>query len=291
MENNEINLFPELEETQPQQPAAPAEAAPVEAAAPAATIDAVKNGANAAMKKVKALPKTLFIGIGAAIAAVVAIILAFSLLGNSYKSPVKLAEKSANQKTYVAQDKQILKQLNGLCTGDVRAILNIRKKADDYKDSLADDKESFKDTIEDMKEEYGNNYKYTYKIEDKEKLEKEDLREVRDSLDAAYDQIKKLEKETKDWDSDDWEDLAEELGISKNNAKKLLKNCKKLAKKLSSAKVTAGYELEITRTLKGSELDEPEETEITMTVYKVNGRWVSYSALMMLMSLASGIGF
>ena len=47
----------------------------------------------------------------------------------------------------------------------------------------------------------------------------------------------------------------------------------------------AGYELTVTVTLSGSELDEPEEDEITMTVYKVNGRWVSEDALETLVSM------
>ena len=90
-----------------------------------------------------------------------------------------------------------------------------------------------------------------------------------------------------DLDSDDYEDIADELGISKSQAKKVVKIAKSVGKKLKKAKVTKGYELEVVRILKGSELDEPEESDSTVYVYKVNGRWISSSHIIALYAFLS----
>ena len=87
-----------------------------------------------------------------------------------------------------------------------------------------------------------------------------------------------------DMTSEDYKEMAESMGITKEQAKKIVKQYKSIANTLKKVKITKAYEPTLTQTITGSELDEPEVTEdIKMTVYKVNGRWVSASALRMLL--------
>ena len=117
------------------------------------------------------------------------------------------------------------------------------------------------------------------------------MKDFRDSLrDRADNLADSIDDFIDEAESEDWEDMADEMGISKSQAKELAKAALKLAKKLKSAKITAGYELSGTRTLTGKELDEPIESEWSMVVYKVDGRWISSSALSMLYMLASSLG-
>lgn len=241
--------------------------------------------------KLKALPKKVWIMIGAGAAALVAAIVLIAILTNTYKTPVSIMQSLENRKSYISSQDALLKQLNGYATKEVKAIIKIAKKAEDYKEDLKEDKEDFKESIEEMKEEYGSNYKIKYKVEDKEKLDRDDVKDFRDSLrDRAKSLAESIDEFIDEADSDDWEDMADEMGISKSQAKDLAKAALKLAKKLKSAKITAGYELSGTRTLSGKELDEPMESEWSMVVYKVDGRWVSQSTLSSLYFLAAALG-
>ena len=134
--------------------------------------------------------------------------------------------------------------------------------------------------VEEFEDEYGKNYKFYYEIEDKEKIDKDDLKdlqeELRDLADEYYDEVK-------DIDNDDLEDWADDADLKLSDAKKLKNEAVSLCKKAKKAKITAGYELDVTYYVKGSELDEPEELyEATITVYKVNGKWVSYDTVVQL---------
>lgn len=231
----------------------------------------------------KSNPKKYGILCGGILTGVIVFIVVISLvlgaLFNNYKTPVKLMEKNRNSKSFSSYMDRSIDMLNGFCKSEMKAILKVYKSSDDYKDDMEDAKDEFADQIEDMKDEYGSNYKYTYTITDKERLEKEDLKKFRDELRNAADSLEAQIDEADDYDSDDWEDIADDAGISKAQAKKLYNAMDDVRKVLKKAQVTDGYELEVTIALTGSELDEPEENEMTIRVYKVDGRWISSSAM------------
>ncbi len=220
-------------------------------------------------------------GLVGLVVVIVALVLVVGALANSYKTPIKTMQKYANAKTYYTSYDRSLDMLNGFCEDEMKEIVKLYKSTDEYKDNIEDEKDDFKDEIEDLKDEYGKNYKYTYKITYKEKLEKDDLKEFRDELRDTAKSLESVAELTEDYDSDDWEDMADEMGFDgeKSKAKKFIKSVEKLGKALKSAKVTDGYELEVTVILTGSELDEPEERDMTINVYKVDGRWISSSGL------------
>ena len=221
--------------------------------------------------------KKLLVIAGAAVVAVIALILIISLFKgpNKYTTPLDLEMDLENAKTYKAYEKAQLNLSNGLAESEAKDLLKIMKKADDY------DEDDMKDMIEEMVEgyedEYGKNYKFYYEIEDKDKIDKDDLKDIEDEL---QDNARDMYDEIKDTDVDDLEEYFEEMGLKKSDAKKVKSIMEDFYKGLKKAKISAGYELEVTYLVKGSELDEPEElyTE-TIEVYKVNGRWVSLDNL------------
>jgi len=214
------------------------------------------------------------IALAALVVVILLIVLVVDLITNTYKTPVKLMEKYANKQSYYDMYDTQAELSNGFLTSEYKAMAKIYKSTDEYKEGLADKKEDFEDNIAELKEKYGSNYKYTYKITDKEKLDKDDLKDYRDNLRNMADMYEKQIENSKDYDADDWADIADNMGISKANAKKYYKILEKVRKKYATAKVTDGYKLEVTVTLTGSELDEPIESEREITVYKVNGRWI-----------------
>ena len=222
----------------------------------------------------KGLPKKAIIGV-AVVALVVILILTFSGGPNKYTTPLDLEMAVENAKTYKAQEKAELNMTNGLAESEMKTLLKIMKKSEEYD---ADDlKEEVEEMVEDYEDEYGKNYKFYYEIEDKDKLDKDDCKDAQDALRDRFDQ---MYDELKDVESEDLEELADMLGIKKSDAKKMANTMKDYYKKMKKAKVSAGYELEVTYLVDGKELDEPEELyERTVTVYKVNGRWTTLSDL------------
>lgn len=217
----------------------------------------------------------IFIGVVAAlIVIVIALITIGSLAGNNYKTPIKNYEKILNLKADTLE-KSVELNTNGFTEKEIKFILKVMKKS--QQDQFDDYEDSIKDKIDEYKDEYGKNFKYTIKINEKEKLEKSELKDFRDKLRKLGDELESIEEKTKEYTSDDWDDMAEELDVSKSTAKSLVSDIKKLGKVLDKAEVKKGYKLDITITLKGSELDEPEERDTEILVYKVNGRWISSS--------------
>lgn len=278
----EAPVAPYVEMTVPEEPAAPAEeqiAADVqetEEVIPEDELTEVFEMPEEPKKKKKGLKFWLITGISAAVAIAATVLVLVLFVFNTYKTPIKLIEKQANAKKASAVLDGRVKALNGFCEDEYKEMLKIMKKSDNYEDTL----EYYEESIDYNKDEYGSNYKIKYKIVDKEKLDKDELREIRDTI--REDGERQLE-DWEDMDDEDYEDAADAMGITKSQAKKYYKAMESVAKTLKKAKVTEGYVLTVSVTITGSELDEPEEDEYEISVYKVNGRWVSSSALSMLL--------
>lgn len=234
----------------------------------------------AVWEKIKAVPKKVWIGIGAGVAAILALILCLSIFTNTYKTPVKAMQNIENNKKASATYNKRAAALNGFCEKEYKQLINIIKKSDDYEDYL----DNWEDTIDSKKDRYGDNYKYTYKVEDKDKLDKDELKAMQKNLRSLG---RSLADASEDMDSDDYDEMADNAGIKKGQAKKFVKIAEKIGKKLKNAKVTAGYTLTLEGKLTGSEVDDSEPIEDTITVYKINGRWVSEKALNYLFSALS----
>lgn len=222
------------------------------------------------LDKIKAVPKKIWAFVGAGIAALVVIAVVLSMLGNTYKTPIKAAEKLLNSKSV----KQVIDRapalLNGFGENEAETLIKIAKKTDYYKDNIEDIEDTFDEAIEMVEDAVGKNYKVSLKVTDKEKLEKDDLKAFRNNLrDVA-----ELGEYLDELDNDDYDDMADELGISKSQVKKAVKTLQNFCKDCKSAKVKKGYELTVEVKLTGKELDEPVEFEINIDVFKVDGRWV-----------------
>ena len=86
--------------------------------------------------KLKTVPKKIWMMIGGGVAALIALIVVLSLLGNTYKTPVKLLQAVENNKNAAAYYNKQVKAVNGLCESELKTIMNIFKKTDDYDDAI-----------------------------------------------------------------------------------------------------------------------------------------------------------
>jgi hypothetical protein len=195
--------------------------------------------------------------------------------GNTYETPIKIMEDLANAKKATDFTKELIAQLNGLAEDEIKAIFKALAKSEDNQDQLADSTEQHQDRIDDMKDEYGEDYKVIYKIEDKKKLDKEDLNHFRDQINYYIEEQNTLVENTESFDSDEWKNLADFLGMSMFDAKAYISALDDLCQELDDINVEEGFKLRVVISLRGSELDEPKDSEVIMRVYKVNSRWIS----------------
>ena len=228
--------------------------------------------------KIKAVPMKIWIIAGGALVALIAAIVAFTLLSNTYKTPINLMEDVLNTKKASKFVDNRIAVLNGFCEDECDDILDILKKSDNYEDLLLEHEEY----VEECEEFYGKNYKFKCEIVDKEKVGREQRKSTQAMLRARGESMLIM---LEDLNSDDYEDLADEMGITKSQAKKLVKYEKEIAKILKKAKVEEAYKLTVETTITGSEADDLDPEKDTVYVYKIDGRWVSSEALSILFSL------
>lgn len=223
------------------------------------------------------------VGVLAAVAAIIVAILLISLFTNSPKAALKKEFAFMNAKSVAKEDKAELACLGGFCKNDVKQIQNIMKKSEDY--DKEEVKESFDEYLENMEDQWGKNWKYSFKIEDKDEVKKDDLKEAKAALKAMY---KTADEVLDEVSSGDYDDIADEFGITKAQAKKLVKHLKNITKKLKNVKVTKGYEFEVTESIKGK--DDENDYDETYLVYKINGKWVSESGIYLLIRTLDYVG-
>ena len=204
---------------------------------------------------------------------------------NTYETPLELTMKEANEKDASKVMERRIAILNGLCEEEYKAMLEILKKSEDYNEEEIE--ERYEEQIEEMKDEFGSDYKYAYKIEEKETLDKDELKDLQDDLKDFKNLLEEFLERTKDLDSSDWGDLADEMGLSVSDAKDVVSVLEDVCKVMDEAKVTEGYRLSVTVTVKGSNLEEPKEETSTICVYKIGGRWIAENALSMLSSFGN----
>ncbi len=204
---------------------------------------------------------------------------------NSYATPVKTMEKYDGAKEY-DYIRYIGDLFNGADGGYAVKMLKIRAKGQFGQDRIGAIENNRRNRYADMLDEFGSNFKIKYKIDKdlSEKLDKERLEAYREDILSRADSLFDAVEDYHELFSSEKEEVAERWGISLDDLDRIAEYMEALGKELEGARVDAGYKLKVIRTITGRALDEPEEDEFEMIVLKVNGRWVSYSALMGLSS-------
>ena len=173
----------------------------------------------------------------------------------------------------VSYDKYIEASTNGYLASEMKGVLKILSKTDDYEDIYDEFEEDWENQYEDLVDEYGKNLKVTLKLEEKEEIKSKDLKSYQEEFRDTGKYLKDVVDDYKDLDKDDIKEMARDFGITKSDLDKAVDYLEKIATALRKCEVKEGYELDYTITIKGSE-DEDEFDE-TFVVVKVNGHWVN----------------
>ncbi len=218
--------------------------------------------------------KKMMMGVVAAVAVVaviLVIVLASALFGKNEKTPIDNIEKIANKKPTNVDT--IVEDVAPSFVADAYLdTVKVLKKNDTYKELINDIYEESEVTIGDywedmndeLEEEYGEKVKFSYTVEKKEKIEKDDLKTIAELYQEAGQFKEELVEAI--------EILADATELEEKEVKQLVKIVEKLSDEFEKFKVTKGYELKLKVVVEGKDDDKSEKVKIA--VIKANGEWM-----------------
>lgn len=233
-------------------------------------------GAAAPKKKTTAI----IIGAVAAVVLLAVIIIAAVAGSGSYKTPVKELVKLINkQSTDIFAYQELIR--DPFQAAYSQSAYKILKKNDDFKEQYEDAQEDIKDFFDDI-----DGFKIaSCDFVKAEEMKGSALRDIQRNV-FANDKYEDLLEEFDEMDKGDYEDLADDMGISVSDAKQLVKEAKKAFKALINAKVSEGYR--VTLRFYGKYDGDEDKTEKIedIRIIKVNGTWYIYNASTLFSSLS-----
>lgn len=219
------------------------------------------------------------ITVGVIIVVLIGAFIGISYATNNYMTPVRSAEKLENKKS-VNMKSYLKTGFKNMGASNAGEIVNILYESDDFVDMMEELEEAFEESYESNQDNYGDNFKITYVVEDKIKLENSDLRDYQKKFRNYIKYLEDELEECDDFSSNDWGDFADDMGLSRTQAKKFVSALSDMVDDIGRLEITNGYELDVIRTVTGNMLDDPEETSSTIRVVKVNGRWIVVDSFM-----------
>ncbi len=249
------------------QPApAPMAAAPVAAPAPApAPAPAKSNGIAAALK---GKSKIIIIAAAAVVVIAVLAVLLTTVFAGGYKKQIKkmVSLMNSREKDYNEYVKLSAPSFDVKAQDEIKELAKKYGDKDEYEDTMGYLDEIMEDVYDGFEDDYGKNWKVSYKITDVDEISNKDLKAYKESLKDTAESY----KSQADYYEEDAYFYGEEL--SKKEAKEVKTVYQELAKKYKSAEVKKGYEVELELKIKGK--DDEDEDEVTIKVYKINGQWI-----------------
>lgn len=194
----------------------------------------------------------------------VVILAAKALFGGSYKDPIKSLCKNLN-KQETNLDKYADVVLPKFAMDAYKDAMNVLKNSDEGDDAMDVIEESLEGIYDKFEDEYGDDWKVSYEISKKTKLDKDELEDIQDAYSDFRDYLDYI-------DEDAIDELVDEDYISKSDGKKLEKCVEKLDKGLKKIKVSKGYKVKVKLKIKGDDDDDKETQEIY--IIKADGKWV-----------------
>lgn len=145
------------------------------------------------------------------------------------------------------------------------------------KTQLRENKAEYWETrVEINESNIGFDFVFSYEISSINVVSEEQLQSAQSTVVNLGENIKATENKL---DAGDITQIANKQHINKDEVKELLKAIRTLADTLINAEITEGCAIEYIDIQDGRELDEPKKANTTFTVYKINGKWISYFAI------------
>ena len=196
------------------------------------------------------------------------------LMSNGYKKPLKDLTAVINRRETDIDD-IVSAALPKFATDSYNKAIKILKTSDDFEDVYDNLDDALEEMYEEIDDEYGRGWKIKFDAGDKEKIDAEDLADIRSLYEDMYtDYFEDICDEIKDYDKYDYEDMADSLDISISKAKDLCKVAVSFMQEFKKVSVSDGYVLTgrfILTDSKGKTLEKSDR--INLQIIKLNGSW------------------
>ncbi|MCR5421574.1 MAG: hypothetical protein K6E98_11245 [Lachnospiraceae bacterium] len=188
-------------------------------------------------------------------------IASFNTVNNTYETPVKVYERYLNKAEYSGQE---LSEAygNGVALQELRLIRGLLNGSGDHFEGIGNPYSSSQELYLENCQKYGENFRYTVKIDSVSKLSGSELDNYRLKLSGIVSDI-------------------ENSSIAFTDNTELTEAVNAFGKEMENSGITHGYDLKCSRYITGETVDGPVSTvePFNCTVLKVNGRWIMWDKI------------
>ena len=195
-----------------------------------------------------------------------------NLVFGTYETPVENYYDRLNSETLDLEDK-FVNMFDGVGKSQLKDIYEIISSSKHFKDFQESEQDNWSDRIDDITDTYGKGWKYTYELKNQEALDADDLKDVRKYIfKDVGDEIIGYGKDLLDLDNEGLKEMADKLGLTKDQLKELANLLKELGQELKKVELSEGYDFEVEWQLKGADDDNDGEWETK--IVKIGHNWV-----------------
>ena len=202
---------------------------------------------------------------------------AVKAITNTYEKPIREAEKIANAKPDDYDYEDVMGQsYGGLGKTELLTIAKVMQTSDTFGESLDATHTHFATMIESRKAQYGEDSTVEYDVQSKEDLPIAELKKAKDALTVQGDQLLALGKLFDSLTDEQIAEVTKAMDITESDFDKLITAVKRLGKQITGVQVSAGYRLQLTRTITDAEGAVLDTSEMEVTILNINGQWLAY---------------
>ena len=202
---------------------------------------------------------------------------AVTAVTNTYEKPIREAERMANAKVDDYDYTSVMtKTYGGLGKSELQTIAQVMQTSTSFGDSLTDTESHFATMVESRKAQYGEDSTVKYTVESKEDLPIAELKKAKDSLTVQGEHLIALGNVVETLTDEQLVDITKALDITETDFTKLVSAVKRLGKEITGVQVSAGYRLQLTRTITDPNDVVLDTAEMVVTILNINGQWLAY---------------
>lgn len=202
---------------------------------------------------------------------------AFTAVTNTYQKPIREAEKIANADPEDYDYEAVMGQsYGGLGKSELVTIAKVIQASPTFDDSMSTTQSHFATMVESRKAQYGDGSVVEYDVQSKEDLPIAELKKAKDSLTEQGEHLIALGEFFDTLSDEQVTKITKAMDITEDDFTKLIGAVKRLGKQITGVQVSAGYRLQLTRTITDADGAVLDSADLNVTVLNINGQWLAY---------------
>ena len=202
---------------------------------------------------------------------------AITAFTNTYEKPIREAEKIANAKPDDYDYESVMSgAYGGLGRSELLTIAKVVQTSAAFTGDPDTPSASFSTMIASRDAQYGEDSTVRYEVQSKEDLPISELKKAKDSLTAQGERLIHLGDFFASLDETQAAEITAAMDINPDDFAKLISALQRLGKEITGAQVSAGYRLQLTRTIVDENGEVLDSADMEVTILNVNNQWIAY---------------